>query len=82
MTYVITQPCIGVKDGTCIDVCPMDCIHGTDQDKMLFIDPEECIDCGGCIPACPVDAIFPENEVPEKWQDYTRINADYFKDKR
>jgi len=82
MTYVITQPCIGVKDGTCIDVCPMDCIHGTDQDKMLFIDPEECIDCGGCIPACPVDAIFPENEVPEKWRDYTGINADYFKDKR
>jgi ferredoxin len=39
MTYVITQPCIGVKDGTCIDVCPMDCIHGTDQDTMLFIDP-------------------------------------------
>ena len=82
MTYVITQPCIGVKDGTCIDVCPMDWIHGTDQDKMLFIDPKECIDCGGCIPACPVDAIFPENEVPEKWRDYTRINADYFKDKR
>ena len=60
MTYVITQPCIDVKDGACIDVCPMDCIHGTDQDKMLFIDPEECIDCGGCVPACPVDAIFPE----------------------
>jgi len=82
MTYVITQPCIDVKDGTCIDVCPMDCIHGTDQDKMLFIDPEECIDCGGCIPACPVDAIFPENEVPEKWRQYTQINADYFKNKK
>jgi ferredoxin len=82
MTYVITQPCIGVKDGTCIDVCPMDCIHGADQDKMLFIDPEECIDCGGCVPACPVDAIFPENEVPEKWREYTQINADYFKNKK
>lgn len=82
MTYVITQPCIDVKDGTCIDVCPMDCIHGTDQDKMLFIDPEECIDCGGCVPACPVNAIFPENEVPVKWREYTKINADYFKNKR
>ena len=82
MTYVITQPCISVKDGTCIDVCPMDCIHGTDQDKMLYIDPEECIDCGGCVPACPVDAIFPENEVPEKWREYTQINADYFKGKK
>jgi ferredoxin len=82
MTYVITQPCIGVKDGACIDVCPMDCIHGTDQDKMLFIDPEECIDCGGCVPACPVEAIFPENDVPAKWREYTQLNADYFKNKR
>ncbi|HEY7221425.1 MAG TPA: ferredoxin family protein [Candidatus Binatia bacterium] len=82
MTYVITQPCINVKDGTCIDVCPMDCIHGTDQDKMLFIDPEECIDCGGCVPACPVNAIFPESDVPEKWREYTQINADYFKGKK
>ena len=82
MTYVITQPCIDVKDGTCIDVCPMDCIHGTDQDKMLFIDPEECIDCGGCVPACPVNAIFPEHEVPEKLREYTQINADYFKNKK
>ena len=76
MTYVITQPCIGVKDKGCIDVCPMDCIHGTDDDSTLYIDP-----CG-CIPACPVNAIFPDNEVPEKWQEYTRINADYFTGKK
>jgi ferredoxin len=82
MTYVIAQPCIGVKDKACIDVCPMDCIHGTDSDAMLYIDPEDCIDCGACVPPCPVDAIFPDNEVPEQWRDYTRINADYFKDKR
>ena len=78
MTYVIAQPCIGVKDKGCIDVCPMDCIHGTDSDSMLYIDPDDCIDCGACIPACPVNAIFPDNEVPEKWQEYTKINADYF----
>ena len=78
MTYVITQPCIGVKDKGCIDVCPMDCIHGTDADSMLYIDPDECIDCGGCIPACPVDAIFVDNEVPDRWKEYTKINADYF----
>ena len=82
MSYVITQPCVDVKDGACIAVCPMDCIHGTEQDKMLYIDPDDCIDCGACIPPCPVDAIFPEKEVPEQWQDYTRINADYFKDKK
>ena len=82
MTYVITQPCIGVKDKGCIDVCPMDCIHGTDNDPMLYIDPDDCIDCGACIPACPVNAIFPDNEVPEKWQEYTRVNADYFTGKK
>ena len=82
MTYVIAQPCIGVKDKACIDVCPMDCIHGTDGDPMLYIDPEDCIDCGACVPPCPVDAIYPDNKVPEQWRDYTRINAEYFKNKK
>lgn len=82
MTYVIAQPCIGVKDKGCIDVCPMDCIHGTDQDDMLYIDPEDCIDCGACVPACPVAAIFPEAELPDQWKNFIQINADYFKNKR
>jgi ferredoxin len=82
MTYVIAQPCIGVKDKGCIDVCPMDCIHGTDQDNMLYIDPEDCIDCGACVPACPVAVIFPEAELPVQWKNFIQINADYFKDKR
>ena len=78
MAYVIAEPCIGVKDRACIDVCPMDCIHGTDKDEMLYIDPEECIDCDGCVPVCPVQAIFPADKVPERWQAYTQINADFF----
>jgi NAD-dependent dihydropyrimidine dehydrogenase PreA subunit len=82
MAYVITQPCIGVKDKGCVDVCPMDCIHGNDADKMLYIDPDDCIDCGACIPACPVNAIFVDNDVPEKWREYIKINADYFVGKR
>ena len=82
MTYVIAEPCIGVKDKSCTDVCPMDCIHGTAEDEMLYIDPEECIDCGACVPVCPVKAIFPEGEIPEKWKHFIQINADYFKDKR
>jgi NAD-dependent dihydropyrimidine dehydrogenase PreA subunit len=82
MTFVIVEPCIGVKDASCIDVCPMDCIHGNENDEMLYIDPEECIDCDACVPVCPVDAIFPEAEVPEKWQRYAQINADYFRDKK
>jgi ferredoxin len=57
MTYVICEPCIGVKDRACVDECPVDCIYeGPDQ---LYIHPEECVDCDACLPACPVDAIFP-----------------------
>jgi NAD-dependent dihydropyrimidine dehydrogenase PreA subunit len=82
VTHVIAKPCIGVKDKTCTEVCPMDCIHGTQEDNMLFIDPADCIDCGACRPACPVGAIFPENEVPEKWRQFIGINADYYRDKK
>ena len=73
MTYVIAEPCIDIKDQSCIDVCPVDCIHvGL---RMLVIDPEECIDCGACEPECPVEAIFPEDALPEKWNEFTPINA-------
>ena len=78
MTYIIAEPCIDVKDTACVEVCPVDCIHGKDEDKQLFIDPEECIDCGACEPACPVQAIFPEEEVPEKWKEFTPKNYQYF----
>ena len=83
MTYVITEPCINVKDQSCVDVCPVDCIHfeDTEKDLMLYIDPDECIDCGACEPACPVSAIFAEDDVPEKWREYTEINALWYKDK-
>lgn len=78
MTYVIAEPCIDVKDKACVEVCPVDCIHGKDEDRQLFIHPEECIDCGACEPACPVQAIFPAEEVPEKWKAFTALNAEYF----
>ena len=79
MPYIITEPCIGTKDKSCVDVCPVDCIHGTDEDKQLFIDPEACIDCGACIPACPVEAIYADTDVPAKWKEYIGINAAYYK---
>jgi len=85
MTYVITQPCIGVKDASCVDVCPVDCIHpapgeeGFDTAEQLYINPDECIDCGACEPACPVTAIFEESAVPEEWKHFSKINADYYK---
>ena len=79
MAYVIVQPCVGVKDASCVEVCPVDCIHTDDAATMYYIDPDECIDCGACVDPCPVDAIFPEDEVPEQWRDFIKINADYFK---
>ncbi len=77
MTYIIAEPCIGVKDQACVDVCPVDCIY--DGEDMLYIHPDECIDCGACMPVCPVEAIFPEAEVPDKWQSFIAKNADFFK---
>ena len=84
MAYVIAEPCIGTKDNSCVEVCPVDCIHPTpdepDYDKveMLYIDPEECIDCDACVEACPVDACFAEDQLPDEWQRYAQINAEYF----
>ena len=79
MTQIIMEPCIGVKDTACVDVCPVDCIYGADEDwEMLYIHPEECIDCGLCVDACPVEAIVPEEEVPDEWHKYIAINYEHF----
>ena len=84
MTYVIAEPCIGTKDNSCVELCPVDCIHPTpdepdyDAVEQLFIDPEECIDCDACVEACPVDAIFAEDQLPEEWQRFRQANADYY----
>jgi ferredoxin len=82
MTYVITEPCIDVMDKSCVEVCPVDCIHFDEgEDRMLYIDPDECIDCGACEPACPVTAIFAEDDVPDDMKGYTSLNAQWYKDK-
>jgi NAD-dependent dihydropyrimidine dehydrogenase PreA subunit len=82
MTYIIAEPCVDVRDGSCVDVCPVDCIYTTDTDNMFYINPDECIDCAACEPVCPVVAIFPEETVPEQWAPvYTLMNYDYFKDR-
>jgi len=72
VTYIIAEPCIDIKDLSCVDVCPVDCIHPAD--RILVIDPEECIDCGACEPECPVEAIFPEDALPDKWSAFVEIN--------
>ena len=85
MAFVITKPCIGVKDTACVVVCPCDCIHPTAGEEgfaaseMLFIDPEHCIDCNLCTGECPVQAIFQDNDVPAEWQDFIERNAAHFR---
>ena len=82
MTYVITDPCIDTRDKSCVEVCPVDCIHEEEgSDRMLYIDPDECIDCGACEPVCPVTAIFAEDDVPDSQKEYTQLNAQWYKDK-
>ena len=80
MAYLITETCIDVKDKACVDVCPVDCIHPTDGEgePMLYIDPDECIDCGACEPECPVEAIFAEEDMPEDQGRFLEINTKYF----
>jgi NAD-dependent dihydropyrimidine dehydrogenase PreA subunit len=78
------EPCIGTKDNSCVEVCPVDCIHPTPDEpdyeafEQLFIDPAECIDCDACVEACPVDACFAEDQLPDKWRKYTEINSNHY----
>ena len=78
MTYIIAEPWVGLKDGACVDVWPVDCIYTKDEDDMFYIQPEECIDCAACEPVCPVTAIFAEEDVPEEWNSYIAKNYEYF----
>ena len=75
MAYVITQPCIDCKDKSCVEQCPTDCIY--EGERMLYIHPDECVDCGAC-EVCPVDAVFSEDAVPEQWTRFIAANVDFF----
>lgn len=74
MTHVVTGLCDGCKYTDCVTVCPCECFH--EGERMLFIDPELCIDCGACIPECPVDAIYLDEDVPSEWESYVKLNAE------
>jgi NAD-dependent dihydropyrimidine dehydrogenase PreA subunit len=78
VTYVIAQPCVDLKDGACVEECPVDCIY--EGKRMLYIHPDECVDCGACEPVCPVEAIFYEDDTPEEWKEYYNANVDFFSD--
>lgn len=72
MTYIVCEPCLDCKYTDCVEVCPVDCFY--EDDHMLYIHPDECIDCGACVPECPVEAIFPEADVPEQWKSWIPAN--------
>lgn len=76
MTYVITESCIDLKDRACVDECPVDCIY--EGPRMLYIQPDECVDCGACEPVCPVEAIFYDDDAPSSSTDWALVNAGVF----
>ena len=78
MPYVITEPCIGVKDASCVDVCPVDCIHSSDDSPQYYINSDQCIDCAACELACPVSAIHDENDLTDEDRKFVKVNADFF----
>ncbi len=74
MTHVVCAPCFACKYTDCVVVCPVECFYEGEQ--ILYIHPDECIDCEACVPECPVEAIFHEDNVPEEWKDFTALNAE------
>ena len=72
MTYVVAEPCVKCKYTDCVDVCPVDCFY--EGENTLVIHPDECIDCGACVPECPTEAIFSEDDLPDKWEEWTELN--------
>jgi NAD-dependent dihydropyrimidine dehydrogenase PreA subunit len=73
---VITEACVDVKDKACIDECPVDCIY--EGNRMLYIHPDECVDCGACEPVCPVEAIYYEDDLPVAFKSYYAVNVEFF----
>ncbi len=74
MTHVVAQPCDGCRYTDCVVVCPVECFYS--GETMLYIHPDECIDCEACVPECPVEAIFHEDNLPEEWASYLALNAE------
>jgi NAD-dependent dihydropyrimidine dehydrogenase PreA subunit len=76
VTYIVTEGCIDLLDKTCVGECPVDCIY--EGERMMYIQPDECVDCGACVPVCPVEAIYYERDVPRELSPYLRANFEFF----
>lgn len=79
MAFVIAEPCIDIRDRSCMDVCPVDCIY--EGARKLYIQPDECIDCGACEPECPVDAIAYVDDVLPEFAPHIQDNLLFFQDR-
>jgi ferredoxin len=77
MPYVITSLC--TNDGSCVEVCPVACIHTTPGAPQFYIDPDVCIDCEQCEIVCPVDAIFKDIDIPAEHAASVDVNAAFFR---
>ena len=74
MAHVVTEPCVNCKYTDCVVVCPVDCFYG--DERMLYIDPDDCLDCQACVSECPVSAIYQDSDVPTPWRSYVQLNAE------
>lgn len=74
MTYIVTQHCVDCKYTDCVAVCPVDAFH--ESERMVFINPDTCVNCDACVPACPIEAIFSEENLPAKFQSWLDINKE------
>ena len=78
MTFVIGAACVDITDRACVAECPVDCIYI--GERMAYIQPDECVDCGACEPVCPVEAIYLDDEIPSGQDDFVTANADFFRE--
>jgi len=74
MSHIVTKPCYDCKYTDCCVVCPVECFY--QDETMLYIDPNDCIDCEACVPECPVEAIYAEGNVPADWTSFVQLNTD------
>lgn len=78
MPFVIGASCVDITDMACVEVCPVDCIY--EGDRKLYIQPDECIDCGACETECPQSAIFPAVAPISGQEDHIADNGAFFLD--
>lgn len=75
MTFVISDACVDIKDRSCVKECPVDCIY--EGDRMLYINPVECVDCGACEAVCPSKAVFYDLDLPADKKSFEAAAAEW-----